>query len=473
VTAEQPQQQAEHPPTHPPPSPALARATRVATHVVPLGVLANAAVAIALEMERVVFVEKRPTDRALAESMRAHRHLSAPDRRFLAQAVAALFRWRGWIEPLRRQRPEERLLLAVLLDAPQVHPVCRHWARVLGWDPAHLVALGDAPTWHARAAGLRRLLGGQAVTADPWRLFPDWLRDHLPLPPGTGPAKARFMQFLRALQARPMLWARAQGEEESAVWAELTAQGIKPWVHRRMTRAARFDPSVDLHHTPPVQRGALIIQDLAAQAVGLVCDPDPGERWWVAGAGTGGSALHLASLMKGKGVVVATDTDEPKLREVARRARRGHRHNLTTKLWDARHVVGKPGRYDGVLIEAPSSAIGTWRRHPEARWLVHGEAIAACAARQGELLRVVAPGVRPGGALVYAVATVTLDETRHVVQAFLAAYPEFQLDPFPHPLRGDPTDGTLFLWPQEADSEAMFLARMIRSGASPAATGGR
>ena len=109
------------------------------------------------------------------------------------------------------------------------------------------------------------------------------------------------------MQTPAPLWVRAQDADEAKLWAELARSGLKPWVHRRVTRAAKLDPDADVHHLPAFERGELEIQDLASQAVGLACDPDPGDRWWDACAGAGGKALHLAALMQGKGLVVATD----------------------------------------------------------------------------------------------------------------------------------------------------------------------
>jgi 16S rRNA (cytosine967-C5)-methyltransferase len=437
--------------------------TTEALHVAPLEVLAEAAVEVALAVERAVLGEGKHADRAIASALRGRRGLALPDHRFISQSVFALFRWRGWIEPLHLQRPEARLLLAWLLDAPSVHPVCRTWARTLGRDPGLLVALGDAPSWTARAEGLKRHLAGRPVTADPWRLFPTWLRDQLPLPPGGSAPKLKYLELLHTLQTRAPLWVRAQGSDPSALWVELREGGLKPWVHRHIPHAAKLPAYADVHHLPAFERGALEIQDLASQAVGLACDPDPGERWWDACAGAGGKALHLAALMGGKGVVVATDVNEHRLKEAVRRARRSPFRNLTTKPWDGRHVAGRPKSFDGVLVDAPCSAIGTWRRNPDARWTTPREAVARLAELQAQILHAAAAGVRPGGALVYSVCTLTPAETLGVVRPFLDAHADFHLDPFPNPLTGVPTDGTLLIWPQDADSDAMFLARLVRS----------
>jgi 16S rRNA (cytosine967-C5)-methyltransferase len=388
--------------------------------------------------------------------------LAIPDHRFISEATFALLRWRGWIGPLRLATREERMLLAWMLDASQIHPACRVWARVCGRDPARLVPLGDAPHWTARAQGLKRWLEGRPVTADPWRLFPDWLREHLPLPPGGAPPKAKYLELLHALQTRPPLWVRAQGPDAKVVWDELTEGGAKPWIHRRVVRAAKLGPESDVHHLPAFVRGDLEIQDLASQAVGLACDPDPGERWWDCCAGSGGKSLHLAALMGGKGVVVATDVNPRRLKETVRRARRSPFRNVTTKEWDGHHVAGKSRSFDGVLVDAPCSAIGTWRRNPDARWSLEREAIPRLAETQAKLLRVASAGVRPGGTLVYSVCTLTPSETTGVVRSFLETHADFELEPFPHPLIETRTDGTVLIWPQDADTDAMFVARMIR-----------
>lgn len=430
--------------------------------VIPPGLLAELTADIAVQVEQAVLVDGARADRELSAVLKRRRDLGGPDQRFVANAVFALFRWRGWIEPLGPLSIEHRLLLATLLDSPVVEAPCRIWSRKIGADPDRLYALGDAPSWKARGEGFHRLLGGRDVTTDPWRLFPPWFREVLPEPPGDGPAKGRFLELLTALQQRPSLWVRAQGREAEETWKELRALGVKPWVHRRVPRAARLDPDVDVYHLKPFERGELEIQDLASQAVAMICDPEPGERWWDACAGAGGKALHLADLMRGKGVVVASDVHERRLKETVRRARKGPYSNITTRVWDGKGVAGKLGSFDGVLVDAPCSALGTWKRNPDARWSLDRAAIDRLAELQGRLLRSAAAGVKVGGALVYSACTLTPAETTEVVQSFLAEHANFRLDPFDHPLTGVATDGMLRFWPQESDTDAMFVARMVR-----------
>ena len=232
-----------------------------------------------------------------------------------------------------------------------------------------LMAVGDAPGWTARAEGLKRWVGGGPVTADPWRPFPAWFRDQLPVPPGEAPAKARRLAFLHALQTRLPLWVGVRGAAEKAIWNELREAGLKPWIHRRLTTAARFDPDTDLTSLRPYREGDLAIDDLSSQALGKVCDPDPGERWWDVIGGTGLHALHLGALMENKGTVVTTFEHDKRRHETAIRLRRFPFRNIAAKLWDGRRCPGKPGSFDGVLVDAPCSAVGNWRRHPDSAGL--------------------------------------------------------------------------------------------------------
>ncbi len=425
--------------------------------------LARRAANAAPEVERTVFEEGKSADRALAVLAKTWRDLTPSDVRQVARRVQSLFRWHGWVELLGLATIEERLLVSTLLESREVPPICRPWARSAGWDFGALFPLGDAPTWHSLVEGLRQLLGERPVSGDPWRLFPAWLREDLVSPKGHTDRKAIQLDFLRKLQTPPTSWARAQGPATKGVWDALRSLGLRPWVHRHLSSAALVGDDFDVTTLPPALSGQVEPQDLSAQVVGHVCDPDPGERWWDVRTGTGGLARHLAALMNERGTVVAGDTSEAKCREAARRARKGPFRNLMTRTWDGHRVLGKPGSFHGVLVDAPCSGISAWRRHPDDRWRADARVVTDSMRTQLALLETVIPALRPGGTLVYTVATVTSKETEGTVAAFLDRHPEFQRDPFPNPLDGSTTDGTLWVWPGAVDSDARFIARLTRT----------
>lgn len=429
----------------------------------PLSALADLTASIAPEVLHAVLTDRQSLRAALARPLSDRARLTAQDRAWVTRALGATLRWWGWIEPLPRARVEETLLLGWLLDSPEVGPVAKTWAQRVGRSPDRLVPVGDAPSWTARAEGLKRWAQGKPVNADPWRLFPDWLRAELPVPPGEGTPKIRRLQFLESLQATPGLWVSARGAPENQIWNELREAGLKPWIHRRMTTAARLPPDTDLQPFSSYKAGRLVSQDLASQAVAIVCDPDPGERWWdVRGQGWR-HAAHLAALMRGKGLVVSTFESEPTRHATALKLRHAPYHNVTTRLWDGKRPTGKLASHDGVLVDAACSGVGGWRRAPDARWTVRSSDIPTLAAEQLRLLKIASAGVRPGGSLVYTVVTITRQETTGVVEAFLESTPDFHLQPFPHPLEDGKTNGTLQLWPHLHDGDARFVAKLVRS----------
>jgi 16S rRNA (cytosine967-C5)-methyltransferase len=415
---------------------------------------------------RAVLDSRQRLEPALAEALKSHREVTRTDRRVVSAALTALVRWWGWIEPVRIVRIEDQLTLAWLLESRESGGLSKIWAARTGHPLDRMLAVGDAPSWTARAEGLKRFMGRQPVTADPWLLFPHWFREHLPTPPGDLPPKARRLAFLFALQSRWPLWVAVRGAQEKAIWSELHEEGLKPWNHRRLKAAARLDPDTDLRKVRAYREGDLIIEDLASQALGRVCDPDPGERWWDVSGGAGLHALHLGALMQGKGTVITTFEQEKRRHDAAVRLRRSRFRNISAKLWDGRHPPGKAGTFDGVLLDAPCSGVGHWRRHPEVRWTVRKDDLSALAQRQRQCLDAASAAVRPGGFLIYSVATATVVESLDVITSFLASHADFRLDPFPHPLEDSITPGTLQLWPHLHDGEARFIARMVRNAAS-------
>lgn len=425
--------------------------------------LADLIASIAPAVLRDAFESGGRLDPAIKAAIDPKLGLSFMDRRTVQQSLSALVRWWGWIAPLKLVQVEEQLLLAWLLDSTELSGPCRRWAEKLGRDPWRLQPGGEAPGWTERATTLKRFMEGRNVAADPWMLFPAWLRDELPLPPGDESAKARRLAFLFMLQVRAPIWAAVRGAPEKEVWNDLRESGLRPWIHRRLGTAAKLDRDTELGQLTPFRQGIVVVEDLASQAVARVCDPDPGERWWDVRGGSGLQALGLGAEMAGRGTIVSTFEHERARRAAASRIRVGAFRNIAVKDWDGKHVPGKTGTYDGVLLEAPSSGVGTWRRHPEARWSVSKEQITEFVDAQKRLLAIASPAVKPGGTLVYTVATVTQSETLGLIQNFLTENPEFRLEPFPHPLEEGTTPGTLQIWPQFQDCETRFIARMIRT----------
>jgi 16S rRNA (cytosine967-C5)-methyltransferase len=214
-----------------------------------------------------------------------------------------------------------------------------------------------------------------------------------------------------------------------------------------MARGGKYISATEAHKS-----GWIEVQDLASQQIAHTVAAKSGQKVWDACAGAGGKALAIAACMNNKGVLVATDLHEYKLDELKRRSKRAELHNLRSFVWtgDAplrlpKEVAQQQG-FDWVLVDAPCSASGTWRRNPDARWRFTEADIQELNALQQQLLHNAAQGVRRGGHLVYATCSWEVSENEGQVKWFLENHPEFELQ-----------SQTMLGAPLE-DADAMFAA---------------
>jgi len=263
------------------------------------------------------------------------------------------------------------------------------------------------------------------------------------------------MAFLASLNQPAPVWLRANRRratpEEVAARLHAERPAARVTVAPDNPGAVRVDGGGDPATTAVFAEGLATVQDLGAQRVARLLDPPPGARLLDACSGVGGKATHLIELAGEGARVDAADVSTRKLDLAADTARRlGHAAQLRTvacDLTDARAPL--EASYDAVLLDAPCSGLGVLRRHPEAKWRPRPD-LAALAATQARLLDALAPRVRPGGALVYAVCTFTDEEGPSQIARFLAAHPDFV------------AETELRTWPHRDDADAFFAARLRR-----------
>jgi len=202
--------------------------------------------------------------------------------------------------------------------------------------------------------------------------------------------------------------------------------------------------------------GWFAVQDAAAQAVVQLVAARPGDRVLDACAAPGGKALALADAVGEGGSVVAVDRSAERLQQMeAERARLGITGRIEARVADVRE--GLEGSYDAVLVDAPCSALGTLRRHPEIRWQRAQADLPRHAETQAALLAGAAPAVRPGGTLVYAVCTFTEEEGPAVARSFLEHHPAFHRVPIDSSWDSARTaDGDLATGPHQAEWDAFY-----------------
>jgi len=352
----------------------------------------------------------KPADAALREVLKQHRELAPFDATEIAKTVFIYYRWHVW---LREERGvESKMWLALRLDE-------RFRANESNVLLAELRAKA-VPAW----------------TAGSMEVNDDWLR---------------------SLQRQPKLWLRAKRGQAEALAGKLFAADVSPL----LPDALVFEGEADLFKSPEFHAGEFEIQDIASQMVGLLCDPQPGETWWDTCAGEGGKTLHLSDLMQNKGLLWASDRAEWRLQKLKRRTGRAKVFNYRSVFWDGGAKVPTKTKFDGVLVDAPCSGIGTWQRNPQARWTTTVDDVRELSEIQRKLLANVAPSVKPGGKLIFSVCTLTRAETTEVMEAFNASQPDFDPLIFPEIKLNDRTvagASSVAIWPQDLGGNGMFIA---------------
>lgn len=377
--------------------------------------------------------------------LRGNRKFGSRDRRLYRELFYTTVRHWPWVEPWFDAAPDFADAAIAWLAAPM--PATRAYRApvVAAWGDCPDTARGRAAIlqeWASRRFGRLQPLPG---------LLPNWARAECP-------AAMEPAQY-EALNRRAPLWIRLQSAEPAqcgAILAELADGGWRCEPDPEIPAAVRVQGDGDLTAAPPFRAGRLEIQDVGSQLVLHLAGVAPG-RWLDACAGAGGKTLHLAALLGPDATVDAHDVRASALDELLRRAARaGWSHRIRR--------VAEPGlgAYDGVLVDAPCSGSGTWRRSPHLKWTTAPESIAASAELQVSLLAQFAAHVRPGGRLVYATCSLCTRENEEVVRRFADSRADFA------PERLEPRFGAraagsgLLVLPAERDSDGFFVASLRR-----------
>jgi 16S rRNA (cytosine967-C5)-methyltransferase len=355
----------------------------------------------------------KPADAVLRAELKRQAGLPPELASSSARAIFAWFRWRGWTDeasPLSDQ-VHKALLLQEKFDT-----------KPAGFSDDELCR----------------------------RAVPSWVSEQMDLKPA----------WVRALQQEPRLWLRARRGKGGALAGKLG----ECWIPENpaLADAVDYRGREDLFRTPEFHAGEFEVQDISSQIVGLACAPKGGETWWDACAGEGGKLLHLSDLMGNKGLIWASDRAEWRLKRLKLRAKRAQVFNYRSTIWNGGAKLPTRTKFDGVLLDAPCSGLGTWQRNPHARWTTRPQDVKELAGLQQELLHNAAASVKPGGKLIYAVCTLTRSETLGVCGGFEKEFPEFRRLPLSNPIRaGTASEWPLRLWPEDGGN-GMFVSAWQR-----------
>ncbi len=251
---------------------------------------------------------------------------------------------------------------------------------------------------------------------------------------------------------------KATREEVLAQLPEATATPHSP-IGVRMAEAF----AVEAH--PLWEAGAIDIQDEGSQLIAKACAAKPGMTVVDLCAGAGGKTLALAAAMRNDGRLIACDTNRDRLARIAPRAARAGANGIEQRLLNPGQELAALadliGQADVVLVDAPCSGTGTWRRNPEARWRLTPDRVARLVATQAAILDVAAELVKPGGALVYAVCSLLDAEGADQVDRFMGECADWRAEePFGPAGRSRGAGRTVD--PARDGTDGFFVARLRR-----------
>jgi 16S rRNA (cytosine967-C5)-methyltransferase len=433
-------------------------------------------------------LERVETDASFADSVLeaelTSRRLEARDAALATELVYGALRWQGYLDWILAPHSRRRL--------PSLDPRVRVLLRMTAYQIAFLervpafAAVNDAVTLAPRSPGVSAFVnavlrsfarrGAREREPAPPRnpidalaarcSFPTWIVERWVVRYGRDEAES----LMRALNERPPLTLRANRlritrDELGRRLADEDGLDSRP------TRLAPEGLVVGPGGAPGEWRafvdGGFAVQDEASMLIARLLAPEPGATVADVCAAPGTKTTHLAELMDNRGRILAFDREPTRLARVGEAAAR-----LGISIIDAREgpvesrAKDFPAACDGVLVDAPCSNLGVLRRNPEVKWRRQPSDIALASQRQREILGSAAAMVRPGGRLVYATCSLEPEENDDVARAFLAAKPEFRLDPpddFPLPLDAG---GWLRCLPHRHGTDGFSAVRFRRSEVS-------
>jgi 16S rRNA (cytosine967-C5)-methyltransferase len=399
----------------------------------------------AIEILGAIDAQRIPAPNALKDWGTAHRFAGSGDRAAIAGLVFDVLRRRASSAWLMDSDTSRARLLGMLklergLDAGAVAALCD--GGRFAPEP-----LTDA---ERSALTVRTLDDAPAHIAGD---YPEWLDPQLAAVFGDARvAEATAMASRAPLDLR-VNTLKAKREKVLASMAHLGAKATpwSPWGLRIELGADARNPGI--HSEEDFIKGGVEVQDEGSQLAALLTGAKPGEQVIDMCAGAGGKTLALAAMMQGKGRLIATDHDKRQLAPIHERLARAGIHNA-----DVRTPKGPDDTLsdikasaDLVVIDAPCTGTGTWRRNPDAKWRMRPGALDVRVKDQIAVLDRAAPLAKPGGRIAYITCSVLPQENNEQVRGFVSRHPEFTVVP--------PSQVASALWDKADD----FIAATLQS----------
>jgi 16S rRNA (cytosine967-C5)-methyltransferase len=421
----------------------------------------GARILAAAEVLTEVIDRHRPTAMALADWGKAHRFAGSGDRNAIGGLVYDALRRRlsiGWA------MNEETALTLAIGTAP----------NALAMTPEEVAAACDGsqhspqPLTEAQIAGLTRGLtdAPEHVQAD----VPEWLWPSFQKTFGDRAVEQGRKLAERAATDLRVNSLKSTQEKVLKALRDYRAQptALSP-VGVRIPAASGPQRTPNLQAEAAYQAGWFEVQDEGSQIAALMAEAGPRLQVLDLCAGAGGKTLAMAAQMQNTGQIYAYDEDRTRLKPIFDRLKRAGARNVQVLRAGDREALDALGaRFDLVLVDAPCTGTGVWRRRPEAKWKLRAEALVQRQHEQDEVLAMAARYVKPGGRIVYVTCSLLPEENTSSVERFLAAHGRFTSMPWADiwrarlsgepPRSADGRDDGLLLTPADHATDGFYVA---------------
>ena len=430
----------------------------------------GARLAAAIEILGTIETDLRPANDALKSWGVTHRFAGSGDRAGVAGLVYDALRRRASSAYLMGADSPRAILLGMLKRERALgSDAVGHLANGVGHAPPPLT---DVERQRLDTASLD---GAPACVAGD---FPEWLDPHLARVFGNERAEEGAALASRAPLDLRVNTLTADQDKVARLLADLKPEPTRwsPWGLRIRLGADAKNPAI--HAEPAFLKGMIEIQDEGSQLAALFSAAKPGEQVVDLCAGAGGKTLALAAMMENKGQIYATDDDKRRLAPIHERLKRSGARNVQVRT--PKSVGGEVddlnGRMDLVLIDAPCTGTGAWRRNPDAKWRMRPGALEQRMKEQGNVLDRAVPLLKASGRIAYITCSVLDDENSAQVRTFLARHSEFSIQPpadviktlgeraFMFAKAARLSDEGLLMTPRMTESDGFFVSVLWRRG---------
>jgi 16S rRNA (cytosine967-C5)-methyltransferase len=427
----------------------------------------------AIDLLDAVNAADRPADGTIAAFFRARRFIGAKDRKVIAHQVWRVLRHKARLTWAMKVPTENDVTARLLVIADLVASDGKTADALTGpfsgakYEPEPL-------SGHERRVAERVAAGNMDTAPRDVRFeVPAWLLAKFDKAFGDqADAELAALQTEAGLDLRVNTLKATRDD----ILAQLASDGLEPQPTPFSPLGIRLPVRANLGSHKGFQDGLFEVQDEASQICAALVQTKPGMALMDLCAGAGGKTLAMAAFMENKGRIVACDVSVGRLERSKLRLRRAGVHNATLRILEDndKWIRRQEQAFDRVLVDAPCSGTGTWRRNPDARWRLATSSLVNLKATQDAVLEQAAPLVKPGGRLIYATCSLLPEENAERVEQFLARRPEYKVLPVAEAwktaLPGDcpANDGTaapfFTLTPARHGTDGFFVAILERAG---------